>query len=1566
MTSGYESDEPASGEEMYAYLSDEAAMGEEMSALDVHGRVGRGQRSESHQQFMLERAMALIEDIPADELSEALTDDSGDSVTDTSGGTDTVSSGDESADADPSSPGPMSVHDLSDAEDDQTMACYDAKGASGSSVSTDGTYGTETEQLSEEITSDADVYEVDIEEFFELEHWTPEDIENWRAENSAAASAMDRSKLTTVLTVPEGMDARSGDKPSELCMIDAGTFRHMAGTGIMHLATNIRKIKPHPVLAADGGRMYLDTQCDLILQGCQFTGCLVNPHIRTTLLSEGWMFMAEGWKIENGNSGKCLRAPSGMEELAHRRGMIFYLPAIFLPSLEENKLLKTKHQWWLESHDGDLAFDQEMAMGLCDEDLAMMVAMATQKKGRQAVEDDEHARRCKLREAAVRLADACCVCPTRCEGKWSDTCHGSHGFSCVRNYRKAEKMIAELEARYGWSAQDDTSLAAAGEDAAAAEGPESQRASDSGTQVTEHPLIGLCQQMCPDATADEIQGLKDAITTGEKATRGSDQQKALTEHVKRGHRTSLPEGQQCADCVFAKMLDKPAFKGSTRAPHNMITCCVDTNDMVEESVNGNRYYTVAVLFGSKLSQVEAGPSKDSIATAKRWRKMKHWFEVVSDPGGTEKIQVLIRDPGTEFEGAMRTEREIDNIKDQVGETNRHTHAGSAENLNRMLPRTAVAMCSSALRGDHDQYEELSADIWCEAIKAANILTNHHPVTENQRKLGISPIEEQSGGRIVSEEYLKGLPAFGTLVYGFTPKRLREGKLSARSFKAIFLSRDEYTEGTFRVMPFESRDGKWVLHKTVRVGKFLTADNVFPLRANPENEASSQRCDEAWEKIFSKREEAQDTVFVTPDTLLEDGGDAADSDSESTLKETFDVEDVVGRITDPDDGAVQYELTWQRCAPEDTTWHYKEDLTGCERLIREFEARVEAQGDADELEVYAPRYEPGEVMAAQEIDLKEFTAQPSGREAIIKEWNAMTTPAFGCDRARLIEMTEDEAANYKDSKGKPSKTLLKLRYACTQKRATPEQLDVDPNAKGIMKARLVAQDLKFLNPADPAETYAPVPEACVFRLMIAAHHIREHDISASDVRTAYLQGDPFPYNEAEPKDAQWIACKVLDPLTMQWRYMWMTGEIYGRQPAGKNWHETLTRKHNEMGFEEGRNAKSIYFNAERTVKTAVHVDDPVNFAKRPSHQPYPSDSELKLQYYEDLAKHLEIRDMETLSRLQNLDYLSLRLSVSADDEVCISNADFILKLIEKHGLIGCNPAVHPISRDLLKIVQAEADAGLFMDATGIREYQGDVGALNWLATTLCPKLAVAVSLLAKRSAKPTISCTRMIKHAIRWLAGNVDMCLKTDYNNRSGLVLYSDSDHAGNHSIDGERRSRKGILATYNGMPIAWESSWIKAICTSSAEAEVYAMADAVKLAQHLKWICQELHIPVSDCVPVYVDASAALSFAGNLGGPSQSRLKHIDLRLGIMEQLRYHKEIDLIKIDGKINPANFFSKILTGIEFKRESEALMWRVELSKALWDQLRIRGHGERISGDDSAVGVNNTTVEPEETKV
>ena len=111
------------------------------------------------------------------------------------------------------------------------------------------------------------------------------------------------------------------------------------------------------------------------------------------------------------------------------------------------------------------------------------------------------------------------------------------------------------------------------------------------------------------------------------------------------------------------------------------------------------------------------------------------------------------------------------------------------------------------------------------------------------------------------------------------------------------------------------------------------------------------------------------------------------------------------------------------------------------------------------------------------------------------------------------------------------------------------------------------------------------------------------------------------------------------------------------------------------------------------------------------------------------------------------------------------------------------------------------------------------------------------------------------------------------------------------------------------------------IATSSAEAELHAAADTLKLALQVKHIAQELNLPVSDTIPMQVDATAAI---GKIQGPrGGGKMKHIDLRNAWIQQLRNNKIVDIIKVPGSRNGADFFTKLLPRTEFCKHEAKLM-------------------------------------------
>ena len=145
---------------------------------------------------------------------------------------------------------------------------------------------------------------------------------------------------------------------------------------------------------------------------------------------------------------------------------------------------------------------------------------------------------------------------------------------------------------------------------------------------------------------------------------------------------------------------------------------------------------------------------------------------------------------------------------------------------------------------------------------------------------------------------------------------------------------------------------------------------------------------------------------------------------------------------------------------------------------------------------------------------------------------------------------------------------------------------------------------------------------------------------------------------------------------------------------------------------------------------------------------------------------------------------------------------------------------------------------------------------WLVSTTHPILATSTSILAGMNCAPPEAAEKLLTHYLRYLQHVKGHCLVVNPNpTRPGIMHYSDSDWAGLYAYTGEIRSRSGMLVTYNARPISWHSKHQKCkgtahkegldlfhVATASAEAELYAAADAVKACLHLRYIGQELNI----------------------------------------------------------------------------------------------------------------------------
>ena len=105
---------------------------------------------------------------------------------------------------------------------------------------------------------------------------------------------------------------------------------------------------------------------------------------------------------------------------------------------------------------------------------------------------------------------------------------------------------------------------------------------------------------------------------------------------------------------------------------------------------------------------------------------------------------------------------------------------------------------------------------------------------------------------------------------------------------------------------------------------------------------------------------------------------------------------------------------------------------------------------------------------------------------------------------------------------------------------------------------------------------------------------------------------------------------------------------------------------------------------------------------------------------------------------------------------------------------------------------------------------------------------------------------------------------------------------------------------------SWSSTQTS-ISLSSGEAEFYGVVKAAGVGLGLQSLLRDLHLDVS--VRVWTDSTATMGICGRQG---LGKLRHIDTQCLWIQQRVRDKTIELRKVRGDVNPADLFTKHLTG------------------------------------------------------
>ncbi|KAE8752614.1 hypothetical protein FOCC_FOCC000736 [Frankliniella occidentalis] len=208
------------------------------------------------------------------------------------------------------------------------------------------------------------------------------------------------------------------------------------------------------------------------------------------------------------------------------------------------------------------------------------------------------------------------------------------------------------------------------------------------------------------------------------------------------------------------------------------------------------------------------------------------------------------------------------------------------------------------------------------------------------------------------------------------------------------------------------------------------------------------------------------------------------------------------------------------------------------------------------------------------------------------------------------------------------------------------------------------------------------------------------------------------------------------------------------------------------------------------------------------------------------------------------------------------------------------------------------------------YQSAVGKLMYLSTCTRPDICYACSVVSQFNKAPKNKNWNDVTHIVRYLKGTSEMKL-TFSKDEPKIEIYCDADF---NKEKGERLSRSGYIIKMAGGAVSWYSKKQTFTAMSTAEAEYYAMSEAVKEVLWLRMFLKELqlHSWVKNATKIKCDNQSAMKFAEN--GLDSENSKHIDIRYCFVEQCVKREEVEFEYVKSAENLADLFTKALSGIK----------------------------------------------------
>lgn len=434
-----------------------------------------------------------------------------------------------------------------------------------------------------------------------------------------------------------------------------------------------------------------------------------------------------------------------------------------------------------------------------------------------------------------------------------------------------------------------------------------------------------------------------------------------------------------------------------------------------------------------------------------------------------------------------------------------------------------------------------------------------------------------------------------------------------------------------------------------------------------------------------------------------------------------------------------------------------------------------------------------------------------------------------------------------------------------------------------KARLVALGNKQVEGLDYFETFAPVIKMTTVRLFLKLACGRGWDLHQMDVHNAFLHGDldeevymRLPPGFHAPEKG--MVCRLRKSL-------------YGLKQSPRCWFSKFAKALFDYGFEQC--GADHYLFSLITEKKELHI----------------------LIYVDDLVltwnSHEVVQEFKDyLSSCFHMKYLGklkyfLGIEVARSQEgMLLSQRKYALDILADVGFLGGRPVDFPIEQNHHL---AKSKAPVMVNP---QKYRRLVGRLIYLSATR-PDLAYAVHTLSQFMQRPTQDHWDATLRVVRYLKGSPGQGILLKSDCQFQLTAWCDSDWGG---CPITRRSLTGWLVQLGDSLISWKSKKQDVVSRSSAEAEYWAMVEALCEPKWIKNVLCTMGVQHMGPMNLFCDSISALHIAANQ--VFHERTKHVELDCHFIRDDILQGVVQTMHVSTLNQLADIFTKALGGKMFQ--------------------------------------------------